>query len=114
MDCELLGMFHTYLKGIDLSEDSLSMPSIREVPAGGHHLGTEHTIRHFETAFFKSKLFDYQDAEKWMLDGKQPVDQVAAQKVKDLLAKYQAPELDPEIDKALKDFIAQRKAEINP
>ena len=114
MDCELLGMFHKYLKGIDLSDNALSMSSIREVPAGGHHLGTEHTIRHFETAFFKSKLFDYQDAEKWMLDGSQSVDQVAAQKVKDLLGNYQAPELDPEIEKALLEFMDQRKAEINP
>jgi len=42
------------------------------------------------------------------------VDQVAAQKVKDLLGNYQAPELDPEIEKALLEFMDQRKAEINP
>jgi trimethylamine---corrinoid protein Co-methyltransferase len=113
MDCELLGMFHTLLKGIDLSEDALSMPSIRSVAAGGHHLGTDHTMQHFETAFFKSKLFDYQDAEKWVLDGKNRADQVAAQKVKELLSGYQAPEIDPEVENTLQDFINKRKAEIN-
>jgi trimethylamine--corrinoid protein Co-methyltransferase len=113
MDCELLGMFHTLLKGIDLSEDALSMQSLREVAPGGHHLGTEHTLSHFETAFFKSKLFDYNDAEKWLLEGKQSIDLVAGKKVKELLAEYQAPEIDPGVEEALQDFVTQRKAEIN-
>lgn len=113
MDCELLGMFHTLLKGIDLSEDALSMQSLREVAPGGHHLGTEHTLSHFETAFFKSKLFDYNDAEKWLLEGKKSADQVAGEMVKELLAEYQAPEIDPGIEEELQDFVKQRKAEIN-
>ena len=113
MDCELLGMFHKLLKGIDLSEDALSMQSLRDVAPGGHHLGTEHTLSHFETAFFKSKLFDYNDAGKWMLEGQKSADQVAAEKVKELLAEYQAPEIDPGVEETLGEFITKRKAEIN-
>lgn len=113
MDCELLGMFHTLLKGIDLSEDAQALQSLHEVAPGGHHLGTAHTISHFETAFFKSKLFDYNDAEKWMLDGKKSADQVAAEKVKELLSEYETPEIDPGIEEALSEFVAKRKAEIN-
>jgi len=88
------------------------MQSLREVAPGGHHLGTEHTLSHFETAFFKSKLFDYNDAEKWLLEGKKSIDQVAGKKVKELLAEYQAPEIDPGVEEALQDFVTQRKAEI--
>lgn len=113
MDCELLGMFHTLVKGIDLSEDAQALESLRDVPPGGHHLGTEHTIRHFETAFFKSKLFDYNDAEKWMLEGKKRADQVAAEKVKELLAGYEPPEIDSGIEEALQEFVTKRKAAIN-
>ena len=113
MDCELLGMFHTLMKGIDLSEDAQAMASLREVAPGGHHLGTEHTLSHFETAFFKSNLFNYEDAEKWKLDGGKTADQAAAEKVSELLDGYQAPELDPAIEEALTEFITKRKAEIN-
>jgi len=112
MDCELLGMFHTLVKGIDLSEDAQAMESLRNVPPGGHHLGTEHTMRHFETAFFKSELFDYNDAEKWMLEGKKRADQITAEKVKELLASYELPELDPGIGEVLQEFVTKRKAEI--
>ena len=113
MDCELLGMFHTLMKGIDLSDDALALQSLWEVAPGGHHLGTEHTISHFETAFFKSKLFNYDDAEKWMLDGGKRADQIAAEKVKELLKEYEAPEIDPGVEEALEEFVTKRKAEIN-
>ena len=113
MDCELLGMFHTFLKGIDLTEEALSMQSLRDVAPGGHHLGTEHTLSHFETAFFKSELFDYNDAEKWLLEGQKTADQVASEKVKELLAEYKAPQIDPGIDEALREFVKLRKIEIN-
>jgi trimethylamine--corrinoid protein Co-methyltransferase len=113
MDCELLGMFHKLAKGIDLSEEALSLKSLHEVEPGGHHLGTEHTIRHFETAFFKSKLFDYNDAEKWLIEGKKSADQVAAEKVKELLSEYEVPDIDPSIQEALDEFVSKRKAEIN-
>lgn len=70
-------------------------------------------MSHFETAFFKSKLFNYDDAEKWMIDGGKTADQVAAEKVKELLAEYEAPEIDPGIEEALGEFVTKRKAEIN-
>jgi trimethylamine--corrinoid protein Co-methyltransferase len=89
------------------------LKSLHEVEPGGHHLGTEHTIRHFETAFFKSKLFDYNDAEKWLIEGKKSADQVAAEKVKELLSEYEVPDIDPSIQEALDEFVSKRKAEIN-
>jgi len=113
MDCELLGMFHKLMKGIDLSDDALALQSLREVAPGGHHLGTEHTISHFESAFFKSKLFNYDDAEKWRLDGSKSADQAATEKVKELLADYEPPEIDPSVEEALQEFVAKRKNEIN-
>jgi trimethylamine--corrinoid protein Co-methyltransferase len=113
MDCELLGMFHKLVQGIDLSEDAQALDSLREVAPGGHHLGTEHTIGHFETAFFKSELFDYDDAEKWMLEGGKRADQAAAEKVNELLKDYEAPEIDPGVEEALNEFVTKRKAELN-
>jgi trimethylamine--corrinoid protein Co-methyltransferase len=113
MDCEMLGMYHTLLKGIDLSEDAWAIDSLRSVPPGGHHLGTDHTMRHFETAFHRSDLFDYNDVDQWVLDGSKSAEQVAHEKMKALLTSYKAPALDLEIEAALKEYISNRKAEIN-
>lgn len=66
LDNELLGMYHTYLKGVDWSEDGWALDAIiNEVPPGGHHLGSSHTMRHFRDAFYRAELFDYDSAEAW-------------------------------------------------
>ena len=112
LDCELLGMYHKYLAGVDFSEDSLALASIQAVEPGGHHLGTEHTMRHFRTAFYRAELFDYNSAEQWAEEGAQTAEQRANKKYKQLLKDYQAPPLDPAREEALREFITRRKNEI--
>lgn len=112
LDCEVLGMLVRLMKGLDLSEDALALESIREVPPGGHHLGTAHTLKHFTTAFYRSELFDYDSYDQWSDDGSLDAMARANRKVQQLLADYEAPDLDPGQDEALQDFIARRKAEI--
>lgn len=113
MDCELLGMFHKLVKGIDFSDEALAMDSLLTVPAGDHHLGTDHTMNNYKTAFYRSTLFDYREFDQWISNGHKPVDQVATKKVAELLSAYEEPELDPNVEDALRDFVTQRKSEIN-
>lgn len=114
LDCQLLGGFHKYLQGLDLSDEGLALDAIREVPPGGHHLGTDHTMRHFRHAFYRSPLFDYNSFEQWAEEGAQPADQKANTEWKRLLKSYEAPPLDPAVDEALVAFMTRRKVEIKP
>jgi trimethylamine--corrinoid protein Co-methyltransferase len=114
LDCELLGMFHKFVRGLDLSEEALAMDSIRSVPPGGHHLGTDHTMQHFRTAFYRAGLFDYNSAEQWQEEGSQDAYKRGNKKYKQLLKEYEAPELDAAMEEELQAFIARRKAEIKP
>jgi trimethylamine--corrinoid protein Co-methyltransferase len=112
LDCELLGMFQKYLEGVDFSDEAFAMDSIRSVEPGGHHLGTDHTLRHFRTAFYRAELFDYNSAEQWAIDGSLDANQRANARYKQLLRDYEPPELEPAVEEALLDFMARRKAEI--
>ena len=114
LDCELLGAFHKFIQGLDLTEDALALDAIRGVEAGGHHLGTEHTMKHFRTAFYRSDLFDYNSYEQWAEEGARDAATRANEKYKKLLKQYEAPALDPAVDEALQDFMARRKREIKP
>ncbi|MCB8962163.1 MAG: trimethylamine methyltransferase family protein [Ardenticatenales bacterium] len=109
MDCELLGMYHTFAQGIDLSDEALAMESIAQVEPGGHHLGTPHTMRHFRSAFYRAELFDYNSAEQWQIEGSLTAMQRANAKYKQLLKAYERPALDPGIEEALRDYMARRK-----
>jgi len=112
LDCEILGMLHTFLAGVDLSEEAFAMDSIRDVPPGGHHLGTAHTMQHFRTAFYRAELFDASSAEQWTENGALDSYQRANQKYKKLLREYEAPSLDPATDEALQEFMLRRKQKL--
>lgn len=113
LDCEVLGMFFKFMKGMDLSEDMLAMDSIKEVDPGGHHLGTAFTMKHFTTAFYRAELFDYNDVGQWMEEGEKSATERAAEKVKQLLASYEKPKFDESLDEELQDFISKRKAQLS-
>ncbi|MCL4263089.1 MAG: trimethylamine methyltransferase family protein [Anaerolineae bacterium] len=114
LDCQLLGGFHKLVQGLDLSDEGLALDAIREVPPGGHHLGTAHTLRHFRHAFYRAPLFDTNSFEQWLEEGSQPADQRANAEWKRLLKNYEAPVLDTAVDEALLEFMAKRKVEIKP
>jgi trimethylamine--corrinoid protein Co-methyltransferase len=69
-------------------------------------------MRHFRDAFYRAELFDYNSAEQWELNGADDSYTRASRKVKQLLASYQPPALDPSLEAALLEFIVRRKAAI--
>lgn len=112
LDCQVLGMYHRFLKGIDLGEEGMAMESLRDVEPGGHHLGTPHTVRHFRTAFYRADLFDTRPYEQWADEGGEDAYKRANAKYKQLLKEYEPPALDEAIDEELNDFMERRKEEL--
>ncbi len=110
LDADQLGMMHVLAKGIEVSEESLAMDALEEVGPGGHFLGAAHTQRNFESAFYRSPVADNNSYEQWLADGELDAARRANAIWKEQLNAYTGPELDPGIDEALKDFMAQRKA----
>jgi trimethylamine--corrinoid protein Co-methyltransferase len=109
MDCDQLAMQQRFAAGVDLSENGQGLAAIREVGPGSHFLGCEHTQANFETAFYRSTVADNNSFEQWLAEGEKTAEQRANALWKKWLADYEAPPLDPGIDEALNDFIAQKK-----
>ncbi|WP_349360204.1 trimethylamine methyltransferase family protein [Stappia sp.] len=111
MDADQLGMMHVLAKGIDLSEEAQAMDALAEVGPGGHFLGAAHTQRNFESAFYRSEIADNNSFEQWSADGGLDAAWRANRKWKQMLAAYEAPDLDPATDEALIGYMSRRKAE---
>jgi trimethylamine--corrinoid protein Co-methyltransferase len=109
IDNELLGMYHTWAKGLDLSDEAFAFDAMAEVPPGGHFLGTDHTKRHFRTAFYRARVFDYNSAEQWEINGGEDTNRRANRVWKQMLADYTAPAMDDALDAELLGFISSRK-----
>lgn len=114
LDLELLGMLNRYLEGVSWDEDEWAMDALMEVKPGGHHLGTDHTMRHMKSAFYRADLFDYDSAETWAANGSPDSIERAGRKVKQLLKQYEPPTFDSATEEALRDFIERRRQEIDP
>ena len=110
MDADQIGMMQVVGGGIDLSDNGQAMDAIREVGPGTHYLGCEHTQANFQTAFYRSSIADNNSVEQWEADGSLDAVQRANALWKQMLADYQAPDLDAGIDEALQSFIAEKKA----
>ncbi|WP_026261425.1 trimethylamine methyltransferase family protein [Kiloniella laminariae] len=109
MDADQLGMMQRMLDGYDMTENGQAMSAIREVGPGSHFLGCAHTQANFETAFFRSTIADNNSFEQWESEGSKDAYQRASGLVKKILEEYVAPELDPAIDEAVLEFIANKK-----
>ncbi len=112
MDVDQCSMMQAFANGIDLSENGQALDAIREVRGGNltHFLGTAHTRRNFETAFYRSTVADNNSFEQWSAEGEQRTEQKANGLAARWLREYQAPALDAAIDDALVEFIAKKKA----
>ncbi len=110
MDLDLCGAAHTYLKGFDLDDDQFAIDGFVELGPGKHFFSAQHTLRHYESAFYEPALSDSSSFEQWRDNGEQRTDDRAAVLCQRVLADYEAPAIDAATDEALLDFVATRKA----
>jgi trimethylamine---corrinoid protein Co-methyltransferase len=109
MDAEQCGAFHVVGRGLTLDENGFAMDAFQEVGPGTHFLGSAHTMRNYETAFFDFELSDNNSFEQWSQEGAHDIVWRANQKWKAMLKAYEQPLLDPVVEEALLAFINQRK-----
>jgi trimethylamine--corrinoid protein Co-methyltransferase len=112
IDADQCGLAASFVKGVDLSENGQALDAIRETGPGQHFLGSEHTLKNFETAFAVSDIANNDSYEQWSEEGSLDAAQRANIIWKKMLNDYEPPPLDEAIDEAMLDFIAKRKDEL--
>jgi len=112
IDAEMLQMMAETLQPIVVNDDELALDAIAEVPPGGHHFGTSHTLARYETAFYAPLVSSRQNFEAWQEAGSEDTAVRANTLWKKLLKNYEQPNIDPSIEEALQEYVARRKDEI--
>lgn len=108
LDVEGLAMMHRFLGGLEVNDDTLALGMIADVGAGGHHLGTAHTLARFRDAFYHPILADRLSYETWHEAGAWDAARRANQIAKQLLADYEEPAMDTAVHEALQAYVVQR------
>lgn len=112
VDAEQCAMGHRFASGVNWHDFDEALAAVRDIGPGGHYLGHQHTLNHFESAFFAPELFDNNSIEQWEAEGGKEITQRALEYAKKLLGEYEYPPLDPALDEALLDYIRRRETEI--
>ena len=112
MDADRLGGYQKVLAGLDMDEDQFARDAYQEVEPGGHFLGSAHTMRHYQNAFYTAELSDSENVESCEEKGSKDMRKRAYEKWNTMLDNYEEPAIDPSVREALNAYIAIRKEEI--
>jgi trimethylamine--corrinoid protein Co-methyltransferase len=112
MDADRLGGYQKLLGGLDIGTEALACDAYQEVAPGGHFLGSAHTMRNYQTAFYEPALSDSENVESWEEGGEQDMRARAYERWIGLLDSYEMPQIDPATDEALQAYVAQRKSDL--
>ena len=109
MDADQLGVLNSLSKGIEVDKETLAFDAIKDVGAGGHFLGCDHTQENFKSAFWRSDILNYKPFETWQEEGEKDLTFEASKRAKHLLKNYEPPYIDISKKDELSEFVLKKK-----
>ena len=109
---EMVHMTRRILAGFEVNDETLALDVIREAGYGGNFLKMKHTARWFRREMFFPSLFRRQTGEEWVRAGSKPIDQVAHEKVLQILENAHPVELLPDADRELERALQHAAASV--
>ena len=103
IDNEILGMVLRATRGIEVTDETLSVEVIREsVINPGHFLSHDQTLNYIETEYFYPTLSDRGPSDAWEQQGSLDLFERSREVAKEILATHNPTYIDPTIDQAIK------------
>ena len=103
---ELIAMTDNFMKGIDVSEDTLMLDEIHAVGPGGHFLETNQTLASFRD-FWYANLLDRNRRNQWLDSGATTLGQRLNQRVREIIKEHQPEPLEEGKKARLQEILAQ-------
>jgi trimethylamine--corrinoid protein Co-methyltransferase len=101
---ELIGWIETFLRGVEISPETLALDVIAQAGSEGHYLNKEHTRRHFRAAWTPD-LLDRADYKTWQKAGGTSLAERAAERVVQILNNHRPDPLPEQIRQQLRTIV---------
>ena len=99
IDNDMIGNVLRTIRGIEVSEETLSLETIREAALGpGHFLGSKQTLQLMKSDYLYPALADRQSTGQWEQEGGKDAFARAHVSAKELLSKHYPAYLDADVD----------------
>jgi trimethylamine---corrinoid protein Co-methyltransferase len=93
MGDEAIGMTKRFIRGIDVTPETLAREVIQKVGPGGHFLQEDHTYRHFRRELWIPTLMTRQPYDIWRQTGSKDMGMRIQEKLKKILETHKVPPL---------------------
>ena len=111
IDNEIIDYALRFVEGFEVNDDTLAVDVIDKVGPGGIFLGEKHTVQHFRERWM-SRLSDISSFETWEKQGSRSIDEVAREKVREILATHKVAPLPEDVDKEIGRILKRAEAEL--
>jgi len=108
-DEDLCGAVKALMKPLELSRDALALDLINTMGTSGEYLMQDHTLKRCRTEFFLPDLGIRTLHENWLEMDPREITARAGRLLEQRLAEYEKPDIDPDIEKQLIDYVRKRK-----
>lgn len=104
IDNDMLGTIQRLLKGIEVSDETLSFEVIENAVRGpGHFLGHPQTLALMETEYLYPELADRTGRDEWQDAGSADILEAATARVRDILSTHYPTYIDPATDARIRE-----------
>jgi trimethylamine--corrinoid protein Co-methyltransferase len=104
IDNDMLGNIQRLLRGIEVTDETLSYEVIKDTVFGtGHFLNQPQTLELMQTEFLYPEVADRRTPGEWEASGKEDVCELAHRKVKQVLSSHYPEYIDPAADARIRD-----------
>lgn len=112
IDNEMFSMIGRFLKGITVSEETLSADLIQKVgPIPGNYLKEAHTRKWWKEEQFLPTLCDRTPYELWVQEGSKDIAARAKEKAKEILTTHKVPPLPEDVDQEISRILKAAEKE---
>ncbi|MCP4492327.1 MAG: trimethylamine methyltransferase [Gammaproteobacteria bacterium] len=103
IDNEALGMILRTARGIEISEETLSLEVIKECAIDpGHFLGNSQTLQYMESEYLYPTLMDRTTTSDWEQDGSRDIFERSRERVGEILASHYPAHIDSTADQKIR------------
>ena len=104
LDNDMLGTIARAVRGIEVTDETLSFEVIKEAVEGpGHFLGSTQTLEMMESEYLYPSLADRQTPAQWEEEGRLDIRERARQKARELLSSHYPECIDPKTDARIRE-----------
>ena len=114
IDNDMLGNIQRLLRGIEVTDETLSYDIIEDTVFGvGHYLNQPQTLELMQKEYLYPEVADRRTPGEWQVSGKEDIYELAHEKVKKVLSSYYPEYIDPAADTRIRDNFPIRLAREN-